>query len=165
MIVRITSETGGAHVHLAVFAAPARGQTFAKIGDLTVRAGEEWAACRSMLVFLRDYAALAPAPRGHLRTLIAFWARRAHGDPPAAREDAPPDHDPPAADARPTAFATEARAAYALYTKMHPAELRLLQAAFTADMADATLPETIAFAAWGRIALIAAALSTLARRT
>lgn len=50
MIFKFIPTVAGAHVHIAVFCASAYGQSFAKMGDLTVRVGEEWAAYRSHLI-------------------------------------------------------------------------------------------------------------------
>lgn len=51
----------------------------------------------------------------------------------------------------------DARDALTLYTRMRTEELLHLQAAFVADRAAATKPETLVFAA-GRLALIASVL-------
>lgn len=49
MMFRFVPKMGGAHVHVAVSSAPAAEQTFAKLGDLTVSAGEEWDAFKRLL--------------------------------------------------------------------------------------------------------------------
>ena len=50
MIFKFIPTTAGGHVHIAVFCATEYGQAFAKMGDLTVRVGAEWAAYRSHLL-------------------------------------------------------------------------------------------------------------------
>jgi len=55
------------------------------------------------------------------------------------------------------AYVADAREAHALYETMRTDQLLDLRAAFEADQAKATMPESIAFGA-GRLALIAAVL-------
>jgi hypothetical protein len=50
VIFRFVPKRGGAHVHIAVFMAPAIDQTFAKMGDLVLHGGSEWEAFRSLLI-------------------------------------------------------------------------------------------------------------------
>ncbi len=50
MIFRFDAKSNGVHVTIRVFSASAAGQTFAKIGELTVRDGREWACLRALIV-------------------------------------------------------------------------------------------------------------------